>query len=54
MGGSQKKEQKRNENPRMSSISSATGGTPDKSTISNDEKDQLIQTLQQEVELLKD
>ena len=38
----------------MSSISSATGGTPDISTTSNDEKDQLIQTLQQEVEVLKD
>ena len=37
----------------MSSISLATGGTPDISTISNDDKDQLIQTLQQEVELLK-
>ena len=38
----------------ISSISLATGGTPDISTISNDEKDQLIQTLKQEVELLKD
>jgi len=38
----------------MSSISSETGGTPDISTISNYEKDQLIQTLQQEVEVLKD
>ena len=38
----------------MNSISSATGGTPDISTISNDEKDQLIHTLQQEVEVLKD
>ena len=38
----------------MSSISLATGRTPDISTISNDEKDQLIQTLQQEVEVLKD
>ena len=38
----------------MGSISSATGVTPDISTISNDEKDQLIQTLRQEVELLKD
>ncbi len=38
----------------MSSISLGTGGTPDIPTISNDEKDQLIQTLQQEVEVLKD
>jgi hypothetical protein len=38
----------------MISISSATGRTLDISTISNDEKDQLIQTLQQEVEVLKD
>ena len=38
----------------MSSISLATGGKPDISTISNDEKYQLDQTLQQEVELLKD
>jgi len=38
----------------MSSISLETGGTPVISTISNDEKYQLIQTLQQEVELLKD
>ena len=38
----------------MSSISSASRGAPDISTISNDEKDQLIQTLQQELEILKD
>ena len=38
----------------ISSIISATGGTPDISTISNEEKDQLIQILQKEVELLKD
>ena len=38
----------------MSSISLETGGTPDISTISNEEKDQLIQTLQQEVEVSKD
>ena len=38
----------------MSSISSASGVTCDISTISNDEKGQLIQTLQKEVEILKD
>ena len=38
----------------MSSISSALGGNLNISTISNDEKDQLVQTLQQEVETLKD
>ena len=38
----------------MSSISSASGVTRDISTISNEEKDQLIQTLQEEVEHLKD
>ena len=38
----------------MSSISLETGQTPDISNISNDEKDQLIQTLHQEVEVLKD
>ena len=38
----------------MSSIGSASGVTRDISTISNEEKDQLIQTLQQEVEILKD
>ena len=38
----------------MSSISSASGVTRDISTISNEEKDQLIQTFQQEVEILKD
>ena len=37
----------------MSSISSATGGTPDISTTSNEEKDRVIQTLQQVVEVLK-
>jgi len=38
----------------MSSISSAYGGTPDISTISNEEKDQLIQSLQQDLEILKE
>ena len=38
----------------ISSIGLASSVTSDISTISNDEKDQLIQTLQEEVENLKD
>jgi len=38
----------------MSSISLASGLTCDISTISNEEKDQLIQSLQQEFEILKE
>ena len=38
----------------MSSISSASGETPDSSTIRNEEKNQLIQSLQQELEILKE
>ena len=38
----------------MSNISSASGVIRSISTIINEEKDQLIQTLQQEVEILKD
>ena len=38
----------------MNSIGLASGGTHDIYTISNEEKDQLIQTLQQEVDTLKD
>ena len=38
----------------MSSISSTSGVTPDISTISNEGKDQVIQFLQQELEILKE
>ena len=38
----------------MSSIISASGGTRDISTISNEEKDQLIQSLQQECGMLRE
>ena len=38
--------------PTMSSIGLASCGTRDISTISNVEKDQLIQSLQQELEML--
>ena len=38
----------------MSSIGSASGVTRDISTISNEKKDQLIQTLQKEVKKFKD
>jgi hypothetical protein len=38
----------------MSSISSASGGTRDVSTIRNEENDHLIQSLQQELEILKE
>ena len=40
--------------PTMSSIGLESGGTRDKSTISNDEKDKLIKSLQQELEMLKE
>ena len=38
----------------MSSISLASGGTCDVLTISNEEKDQLIQSLQQELGMLRE
>ena len=38
----------------MSSISLALGGTRDFSTISNEEKDNLIQSLQQELGMLRE
>ena len=38
----------------MSSISLASGGTPDISTRSNEEKYHLIHSLQQEMEILKE
>jgi hypothetical protein len=40
--------------PTMSSIGLASGGTRDISTISNDEKDELIKSLQQELEMLRE
>jgi hypothetical protein len=40
--------------PTMSSIGLASGGTKDISTISNDEKDKLIKSLQQELEMLRE
>jgi len=40
--------------PTMSSIGLAAGGTRDISTISNEEKDELIQSLQQELEMLRE
>ncbi len=40
--------------PTMSSIGLASGGTKDISTISNEEKDELIISLQQELEMLRE
>ena len=41
-------------NTTMSSIGLASGGTKDISTISNEEKDQLIIPLQQELDMLRE
>ena len=40
--------------PTMSSIGLASGGTKDISTISNEEKDELIKSLQEELEMLRE
>ena len=40
--------------PTMSSIGLASGGTKDISTISNEEKDELIISLQQELDMLRE
>ena len=40
--------------PTISSIGLASGGTRDISTISNEEKDELSQSLQQELEMLRE
>ena len=40
--------------PTMSSIGLAPGGTWDTSAISNDEKEELIQSLQQELKMLRE
>jgi hypothetical protein len=40
--------------PTMSSIGLASGGTRDISTISNEEKDEMIQSLQQELDELRE